>query len=55
MNTPNISVFWGEIIEFELEYYLDGLKYTVKMIKELLKNDNYDYYCYQSSWWLKWM
>lgn len=36
--------------EFELEYYLDGLKYTVKMIKELLKNDNYDYYCYQSSW-----
>ena len=36
--------------KFELEYYLDGLKYTVKMIKTLLKEDKYDYYIYQSSW-----
>ena len=36
--------------EYELEYYLDGLKYTVKMIEELLADNKYDYYCYQSSW-----
>ena len=36
--------------KFELEYYLDGLKYTVNMIKRLLKEDKYDYYVYQSSW-----
>ena len=36
--------------EFELEYYLDGLKYTVEVIKELLNDNKYDYYCYQSSW-----
>ncbi|MBR0369743.1 MAG: hypothetical protein IJH63_03325 [Methanobrevibacter sp.] len=36
--------------EYELEYYLDGLKYTVEVIKELLNDNRYDYYCYQSSW-----
>ena len=36
--------------EFELEYYLDGLKYTVSVIKNLMKDSKYDYYCYQSSW-----
>lgn len=37
--------------DYELEYYLDGLKYTVEVIEELLKEDKYRYYCYQSSWW----
>ena len=36
--------------DYELEYYLDGLKYTVEVIEELLKEDKYRYYCYQSSW-----
>ena len=36
--------------DYELEYYLDGLKYTVKVIKELLKDGEYEYYYYQSSW-----
>ena len=36
--------------KFELEYYLDGLKYTVEVINELLIDNRYDYYCYQSSW-----
>ena len=36
---------------FELEYYLDGLKYAVEVIRELLKDNKYDYYCYRSSWW----
>lgn len=35
--------------EFELEYYLDGLKYTVEMIEDLLK-ENFDYFVYESSW-----
>ena len=36
--------------DFELEYYLDGLKYTVKLIRELLAKDEFEYYIYQSSW-----
>ena len=36
--------------DYELEYYLDGLKYTVEVINELLIDNRYDYYCYQSSW-----
>lgn len=36
--------------DFELEYYLDGLKYTVEVIRELLKDEKYDYYYYHSSW-----
>ena len=36
--------------EYELEYYLHGIKYTAKLISELLRNDEYRYYCYQSSW-----
>ncbi len=36
--------------EYELEYYLNGLKYTVSVIKGLLKDGKYEYYCYQSSW-----
>jgi hypothetical protein len=35
--------------DYELEYYLDGLKYTVKRIRELLEN-GYEYYYYTSSW-----
>ena len=34
----------------ELEYYLDGLKYTVKVIKELLKDGKYEFYYYHASW-----
>ncbi len=36
--------------EFELEYYLSGLKYTVEIIRELLKENMYDFYYYHSSW-----
>ena len=36
--------------DFELEYYLDGLKYTVRVIKNLFKDKKYQYYFYQSSW-----
>ena len=36
--------------EFELEYYLDGLKYTISVIKDLLKEGKYEFYYYQSSW-----
>ena len=36
--------------DYELEYYLDGLKYTVKMIKEVLKDGKYEYYYYHASW-----
>ena len=36
--------------EYELEYYLDGLKYTVEAIRELINDDTYDYYYYHSSW-----
>ena len=39
--------------DYEMEYYLDGLKYTVKTIRELLKDEKFEYYYYQSSWWLK--
>lgn len=36
--------------DFEMEYYLDGLKYTVGVIKELIKDSKYNYYYYESSW-----
>ena len=36
--------------DYELEYYLDGLKYTVKVIKELLKDGKYEFYYYHASW-----
>ena len=36
--------------DFEMEYYLDGLKYTVGVIKELIKDNKYNYYYYESSW-----
>ncbi|WP_296875606.1 hypothetical protein [uncultured Methanobrevibacter sp.] len=36
--------------DFELEYYLDGLKYTVQLIRDLLLKDEFEYYIYQSSW-----
>ncbi len=36
--------------EYELEYYLGGLKYTVERIRELLKEDEFEYYYYSSSW-----
>ena len=36
--------------DFEMEWYLDGLKYTVEKIRELLKSEKYQYYYYQSSW-----
>ena len=36
--------------EFELEYYLDGLKYTVNVVEDLLSKDKYDYFVYESSW-----
>ena len=36
--------------DYELEYYLDGLKYTVKVIRELLKDGKYEYYYYNASW-----
>ena len=35
--------------DLEMEYYLDGLKATVKAIYEILKKD-YDYFVYNSSW-----
>ena len=35
--------------DYEMEYYLDGLKYTVKVINELLKED-FTYFMYESSW-----
>ena len=36
--------------DFEMEYYLDGLKYTVEVLNELLDNNSYEYYYYNSSW-----
>ena len=35
---------------FELEYYLNGLKYTAQLIHDLLAKNEFDYYIYQSSW-----
>lgn len=35
----------------EFEYYLAGLKYTVDVIRQLLKDNKFDSYYYQSSWW----
>ena len=34
----------------EFENYIDGLKYTVKVLKNLLENDKFEYYYYQASW-----
>lgn len=36
--------------EFELKYYLGGLEYTVEIIRDLLKDNMYDFYYYHSSW-----
>lgn len=36
--------------DYELEYYLHGLKYTVETIEELLNNNKFECYYYQSSW-----
>ena len=36
--------------EFEMEWYLDGLKYTVSIISELLRDNKYQYFSYHSSW-----
>ena len=36
--------------DYELEYYLGGLKYTVKVIRELLEDDKYEFYYYHASW-----
>ena len=36
--------------EFELEYYLEGLKYTVQVLRELLNDNEDEFYYYQSSW-----
>ena len=36
--------------DFELNYYLNGLKYTVELIRDLLKENKYQYYYYRSSW-----
>jgi hypothetical protein len=30
---------------------LAGLKYTVDVIRQLLKDNKFDSYYYQSSWW----
>lgn len=35
--------------DFEFKYYLEGLKYTVEKIRELL-DEGYEYYYYNSSW-----
>lgn len=31
-------------------YYMEEVKYTRNQLKRLLEEDNYDWYCYQSSW-----
>ena len=36
--------------DFEFEYYLNGLKYTVQVIEELFRWNQYDYYYYTASW-----
>lgn len=50
--TKSGSFFGGTDLtdEYELEYYLGGLKYTVSVIKDLMKS-NYEYYYYRASWW----
>lgn len=40
--------FFGSV-EYD-EWYFDDLEYTVEKIDELMKNENYDFYKYQSSW-----
>ena len=36
--------------DFEMEYYIDGLKYTVKTLRSFINSDIYEGYYYQSSW-----
>lgn len=36
--------------DFEMEWYLDGLKYTVETFKEILKEDRFQYFFYHASW-----
>lgn len=40
--------FFGSV-EYD-EWYFADLEYTVEKLDELLKNEDYDYYKYQSSW-----
>ena len=37
-------------LKYEWEWYMDGIKYTVEVFRDLLKNDKFEYYYYQSSW-----
>lgn len=36
-------------VEYD-EWYFEDLEYTVEKLDELLKNEDYDFYKYQSSW-----
>ena len=36
--------------EFEFKYYINGLKHTVEVIRKLLKENNFEFYYYRSSW-----
>ena len=36
-------------LDYEMDYYLEGIKATVKGIRELF-NENYDFFYYCSSW-----
>ena len=49
--TKTGSFFGGTDLtdEYEFKYYLGGLKYTVRIIKQILKR-NYEYYYYRASW-----
>ena len=40
--------FFGSV-EYD-EWYFKDLEYTVEKLNELLKNEKYDFYKYQSSW-----
>lgn len=46
---PTQSGFFFGSTDYDSFYFKD-LKYTVEKIDELLKNEDYDYYKYQSSW-----
>ena len=50
--TLNGLFFGGTDLNNDLEFknYLDGLKYTIKVIKKLLEKDKYEYYYYHASW-----
>lgn len=50
--TLNGLFFGGTDLNDNLEFenYIDGLKYTVKVLKNLLENDKFEYYYYQASW-----